>query len=233
MIEKTLRTTGGKLLVKIPTLLNEVTLGQVMEMQEKHQLSDIDAISILSGIPVNELKNVSNINDFSIFGESVQSLAHQIKNLYNSDSIPSKVSFMLGKDKVTVNVTGNLSVEPAGAFMAASDIIADEINATIKIYGEEKWKEHFHPSLKACCQLLAHYFFCRATAKPYNEYQAEEFTAEIKKLRVTEALPIAKHFFTCYPNLLKQKRSYLQRLQQYWRKRQVSARLRNSNTSTR
>jgi len=232
MIEKTLKTTGGKLLVKMPTLLNEITLGQVMEMQQKQYINNIDAISILSGIPAQELNNVTNIDDFKAFGESVQSLSHQIKYLYNSDAIPAKVSFMLGKNKLTVNVIQNLSVEPAGAFMAASDIIADEINETIKIYGEENWKEHFHPSLKACCQLLAHYFFCRATGKPYNEYQAEQFTAEIKKMRVTEALPIAKHFFTCYPNLLKQKISFLQRLQHYWRKRQVSARLRNSNIST-
>jgi len=232
MIEKTLKTTGGKLLVKMPTLLNEITLGQVMEMQQKQYINNIDAISILSGIPAQELNNVTNIDDFKAFGESVQSLSHQIKYLYNSDAIPAKVSFMLGKNKVTVNVIQNLSVEPAGAFMAASDIIADEINETIKIYGEENWKEHFHPSLKACCQLLAHYFFCRATGKPYNEYQAEQFTAEIKKMRVTEALPIAKHFFTCYPNLLRQKISFLQRLQHYWRKKQVSARLNNLNTST-
>jgi hypothetical protein len=232
MIEKTLKTTGGKILVKMPTLLNEVTLGQVMEMQEKHYLHNIDAISILSGIPVQELHNVTNIHDFKAFGESVLSLSHQIKHLYNSDAIPAKVTFMLGEHKVTINVIQNLSVEPAGAFMAASDIIADEINATIKLYGEERWKEHFNPSLKACCQVLAHYFFCRATGKPYNEYQAEEFTAEIKKMRVTEALPIAKHFFTCYPNLLRQKISFLQRLQQYWRRKQVSARLRNSSIST-
>jgi hypothetical protein len=233
MIEKTLRTTEGKILVKIPTLINEVTLGQLMKMQESHHLNDMDAISILSGIPMEELQNVSNISDFQAFGESVHSLSQQIKHLYNSDVIPAKVSFTLGGNTVLVNVIQNLSVEPAGAFMAASDVIADEINATIKIYGEERWKEHFHPSLKACSQLLAHYFFCRATGKKYNEYEAEAFTAEIKKLRVTEALPIAKHFFTCYPNLLRQKLSFYQRLHLFWRKRQVSRRLKNSNTSTR
>jgi len=233
MIEKILRTTEGKILVKIPTLINEVTLGQLMKMQENHHLNDMDAISILSGIPMEELQNVSNISDFQAFGESVQSLSQQIKHLYNSDAIPAKVSFTLGGNTVLVNVIQNLSVEPAGAFMAASDIIADEINATIKMYGEERWKEHFHPSLKACSQLLAHYFFCRATGKKYNEYEAEAFTAEIKKLRVTEALPIAKHFFTCYPNLLRQKLSFYQRLHLFWRKRQVSRRLKNSSTSTR
>jgi len=232
MIEKTLRTTQGKILVKIPTALSEITLGQLMEMQEKHYLNDLDAISILSGIPMDELYTVRNIDDFQYFGESVLSISHQIKHLYYSNTIPRKVNFALGRRTVSVNVSHNLSVEPAGAFMAARDIIADEINETIKIYGEDSWKEHFHPSLKSCSQVLAHYFFCRATGKKYNEYEAEEFTAEIKRLRVTEALPIAKHFFTCYPNLLKQKLSFLQRLHQYWRKKQVSRRLKNSSTST-
>ena len=230
MIEKTLKTTEGKILVKIPTNLNEVTLGQMMDMQAKHYLNDMEAISILSGIPMEELGTVRNINDFLAFGDSVLSLSNQIKYLYNSDDIPRKITFSVGKNKVTINVINNLSVEPAGAFMAARDIIADEINETIKIYGEDNWKEHFHPTLKACCHLLAHYFYCRVTGRRYNEYEAEQFTAEIKKLRVTEALPIAKHFFTCYPNLLKQKISFLQRLQHYWRKKQVSRRLKNLNT---
>jgi hypothetical protein len=230
MIEKILRTTDGKIKVKIPTVLNEITLGQMMAMQEKHYMDDLEAISILSGIPKEELYTVININDFEVFDDYVQSLAHQIKYLYNSDIVPHKVTFMLGKRKVTLNVIRNLSVEPAGAFLAARDIIADEINEHISLYGEDDWQEHFQPSLKACCNVLAQYFFCRATGKKYDEYEAEEFTEEIKKLRVTEAMPIAKHFFSCYPDLLKQKIGFFQRLHQYWRRRQVFRRLKNLNT---
>ena len=230
MIEKTLKTTDGKLKVRIPTILNEITLGQMMEMQEMQQMNDLEAISILSGISREELYTVSNFDDFRIFGEHVHSLAHQIRYLYNSDIIPHKVTFMLGKRKAEVNVIHNLSVEPAGAFLAARDIIADEINAHIALYGEEDWQQHFQPSLRACCNILAQYFFCRATGKKYDEYEAEEFNQEIKKLRVTEAMPIAKHFFTCYPDLLKQKIGFFQRLHQYWRRKQVSRRLKNLNT---
>jgi hypothetical protein len=169
MIEKTLKTTTGKLSVKIPTELNEVTLGQIMAMQQKPDLNDIEAIGILSGIAVDELYNVKHIGDFQAFTETILDLSQQIN----------------------VKVSHDLSVEPTGAFMAARDIIAEEINNHIKQHSDEDWQERFNPSLSACCQVLAHYFFCRATGQKYNEYQAEEFCNEIKKMRVTEALPIA------------------------------------------
>ncbi|MBS1500819.1 MAG: hypothetical protein JST32_02070, partial [Bacteroidetes bacterium] len=192
MIEKTLKTTDGKLRLSIPTALSEITLGQVMALQEKEQLDDLDAISILSGVSKNELYSVRNFDDFLVFGDHVKSLAQQIRYLYESDQVPHKVSFAIGKKTVTVNVIRNLSVEPAGAFLAARDIIADEINEHIRQYGEENWQQHFQPSLNACCQVLAQYFYCRATGKKYDEYEAEAFGEEVKKLRVTEALPVAR-----------------------------------------
>jgi len=232
MIAKTLKTTGGKINIKVPSTLGEVTLGQMIEIQETPVLNDLGAISILSGIPIDQLQNVQNINDFQVFGDAILLLSQQIKHLYNSDAILKNITFKLNRDGKTVNVIGNLSVEPAGAFMAARDIIAEEINGHIKQHGETDWKECFNPSLKACCQVLAHYFYCKVTGKKYNEYEAEEFCSEIKKLRVTEALPIAKHFFTCYPGLSKQKISFFHRLQRYWKKRQEYNHLKNLSIST-
>jgi len=229
MIEKTLKTTTGRLKVKIPTALNEVTLGQLMEMQEKTDLNDLEAISILSNIPINELQNIQSIKDLQVFDDYVLTLSSQIKYLYDSDAIPKKVTFTWGEQNINVNVLSNLAVEPAGAFMAAREIIADEIAHHIKTHGEDGWKEQFNPSLKACCQVLAHYFFCRATGKKYNEYEAEEFCSSVKKLRVTEALPIARHFFTSYPGLLKPKINFFHRLQLFWRKRRASRLLKNLN----
>ncbi|MBB6108957.1 hypothetical protein SAMN05421821_103191 [Mucilaginibacter lappiensis] len=237
MIEKTLKTTTGKLSVKIPTELNEVTLGQIMAMQQKPDLNDIEAISILSGIITDELYNVKNIDDFQVFTDTVLALSHQIKQLYNSEVIPKEVVFILydAQDRQVqknVKVSHDLSVEPAGAFMAARDIIAEEINNHIKQHGDEDWQERFNPSLSACCQVLAHYFFCRATGQKYNEYEAEEFCNEIKKMRVTEALPIARHFFSCYPSLSKPKTSCWHRLLPCWKNGRVSSRSRNLNIST-
>jgi hypothetical protein len=229
MIEKQLKTTDGKITIKIPSQIKEVTLGQLIQMQEKPELTDLDAISILSGIPIDELKNVLNFNDFDVFAEAISSLSNQIKYLYNNDEIPKKIELDIEGKSVSVNISKNLSVEPAGAFMAARDIIADEIKEHIQQHGEEDWQDRFNPSLKACCQVLAHYFYCRATGGKYNEYKADEFAETIKTIGVTEALPVAKYFFMSYPNLSKPKTNYYQRFRQFWRIRQVSNRSKSSS----
>lgn len=237
MTERILKTTGGKLRIQMPTQLNEVTLGQMMDLQVCPDITDIEAIGILSGIPVTELQNIKNYDDLHQFGEVVLSLSYQIQSLYNSNEIPKEVIFTLpGADgaslqKTKVKVMHNLSIEPAGAFMAAREIIAEEINTHIKTHGEDDWQEHFNPSLNACCQVLAQYFYCRATGKKYNEYEVESFTNEVKKIRVTEALPISKHFFTCYPSLSMPKTSFWHRLLQCLKKGQASSRSKNLNIS--
>lgn len=218
MIEKTIKTTAGKLLIKIPTQLHEITLGQMMALQENPDIKDIDAISILSGVSVDELNNVTNYADFHELGDAILLLAGKIRQLYNISEIPKEITISLpGNDgsqgkKIKIKVPQNLSVEPVGAFMAARDIIAEEINTFIKKHGEENWQDNFNPSLKACCQVLSQYFYCRVTGNAYNEYAVEEFANEIKKLRVTEALPISLHFFFCYPNLSKPKTNFWLRL---------------------
>lgn len=191
MIQKTLRTTSGKLLVRIPERLNEVTLGQLIAMQAAPSLSDLDAISILSGLPPEELQNIRDVNELQVFNEQVLSIAHQIKYLYNSDAIPQQTTFTINDRPVTVKVIKNLSVEPAGAFMAAREVIADEISRHIQQYGEAGWQENFNPSLATCAQVLSQYFYCRATGSKYNEYAAAEFEEQVKLLSVTDALPIA------------------------------------------
>jgi hypothetical protein len=212
MIEKTLKATHGRLRICIPSQLNEVTLGQMIALQEKPDMSDLDAISILSGLPVQQLQTIVNANDLMDFADAVLGLSHQIKNLYQTDGIPKTISIETDNKTVKVKVVNNLSVEPAGAFMAARDIIADEIAEHINIYGEENWKDYFNPSLNACCKVLAYYFYCRVTGKVYDEYAAAAFTETIKKIRVTEALPIAKHFFMSYPNLSSKRTGFWHRL---------------------
>ncbi len=233
MIEKHLRTTSGKISLTIPTELHELSLGQLIALQEKKALDDLDALSILSGTQKSELQNIKDIADLGEFGATILSLSHQITFLYEHNTLPVKVAFTVKGKKVEVPVTNNLAIEPAGAFLAAREIIADEIRQYIAKHGEQNWQETFQPSLGACCLVLAHFFYCRATNKPYDEYEAEAFTTEIKKLGVLEALPLARHFFTCYPNLWQLKQSYLQQLLHRWKLLLASAHSRNSAISTR
>jgi hypothetical protein len=215
-MNKTLKTTTGKVTVSMPEKLEQVTLGQLMEMQVTKDLSDLQAVSILSGTPLNDLQNIVDVNDLQVFNNQVLSIAHQIKYLYNSDAIPKETTFTIDGKPVQVKVMKNLSVEPAGAFMAAREIIADEIAKHITEHGEADWQEHFNPSLQACAQVLAQYFYCRATGKPYNEYAAAEFEEQVKQLPVTDALPIAKYFFLSYPNLSKPRTGFWHRLLPRW-----------------
>ena len=231
MFEKTVKTLGGKLSINMPSSLDEITLGQVMEMQEKPFVNDLEAISILSGIPLSELQNVKNFDELYIFGEIILLISNQLENLHAYDNIPKRITFHLAGSSKNVDVVRHLSVEPAGAFFAAREIIAEEINEHIIAQGNDDWQSTFNPSLKACCAVLAHYFYCRVTGKMYNEYEAEEFSGEIKKLRVMEALPVARHFFHCYPHLSKPKTGYLNRLLRSWKKRRESALLKSLSTS--
>lgn len=231
MIEKKFKTLNGKLSLRIPTQLNEVTLGQLMEMQSRSAMTDLDAVSILSGVPMADLKNIRNIDELQAFNEHVNGLALQIKNLYNSDVLPERVTFDLGDKEISVKVISNLSIEPAGAFMASRDLIADEIAEHIREHGENDWRESFNPSLKLCAQLLGQYFYCKVTGNSYDEHDAAQFYLEVLKLPVTDALPIAKYFFLNYPNLSKLKISYWHRLRHFWSRRQALKRLKDFATS--
>jgi hypothetical protein len=216
MIQRTLQTITGSLKVAIPTSLHELTLGQLMAMQATENMTDLEAIHILSGIPLQELKQVKSYAELQVFNEQVLALAIEIKQLYNSEAIPDTVTFVLDSKLKTVKVMKNLSVEPAGAFMASRDIIAEEINRHIALHGQDHWQESFNPSLQVCSQVLAHYFYCKVTGLPYDEELAAAFTLQVEQLPVTQSLPVAKYFFLNYPHLSKPKTGFWHRLYRLW-----------------
>jgi hypothetical protein len=234
MISKTLRTTDGQIVIAIPSMLSELTLGMLIAMQNDN--SELETISILSGIDKEELCNVRNINDFELFRDHVLSLAHQIS--YESDNLTIPKSIIIMGKKV--DVINNLSIEPAGAFMECRNIIADEINEHRLAYGDKEWDEYFEangkmpidfkPSLNSAALILAHYLYCPATNLPYNEEKAEAFKSEALKLSMALTMPIAKYFFLSYPNLWKQKQSYLKVVIQLWKKRRELKRSKGSRT---
>jgi hypothetical protein len=231
MIEKTIKTQTGKLHIRLPEHSHEVSLGQLIDMQSTENMSDLQAIQILSGAPANELQNIKDFNNLQTFNAHVTRLSQQIKELYNSDSLPKTITFNIDGKAVKVKVITNLSIEPAGAFLAARDVITEEINNHITTYGED-WKANFNPSLKACAMLLAHYFYCPVSNNWYNEYHAEAFYDEVIKLPFTDALPIAKYFFLNYPSLSKPKINCWLRAQLLWKKRLALNRFKNSGMLT-
>ncbi|WP_345948266.1 hypothetical protein ABDD95_15560 [Mucilaginibacter sp. PAMB04274] len=233
MIKKTLQTLTGTIDVAIPTSLHELRLGQLMAMQATDRLNDLQAIHILSGVPLSELQQIQHFTDLQVFNDQVTVLANEIKNLYNSSDIPETITFYVANKPCVIKVIKNLSVEPAGAFMAARDLIADEINKHITLNGEGDWQQTFNPSLQLCSQILAHYFYCRVTKLPYDELPATEFTKEIEKLPVTVALPVAKYFFLSYPHLSKPKTGFWHHLHRLWNSVPALKTLKLSGTLTR
>jgi len=233
MIEQILKTTDGKIRVAIPGDISELTLRQLMQLQEEPELNDLKAISILSGISLQDLQNVTDINELHFFTDCIFLLSHQLKNLHNEVALPKQVGFIMDGKMRKVSVVSNLSVEPAGAFMAAGEVIGSEIQDFIKQHGQENWQERFNPSLKACCHVLAQYFYCPATGQKYDEYKAEEFTEQVKQLKVTEALPIARYFFTVYPRLSITKTGFWHRMLRRWKKKPASNPSASLNTSIR
>jgi hypothetical protein len=250
MFSRVIKTINGDIRVSIPAMLNELSVNQLIELQALAQSdsNDLQIISVLSGLSLDALYNVCDLNSLEDFNPTILELFNQVKNNYDADLIPSTVTFKLLIDKtsrdsrnplrklgpqykkVTVNVINNLSVEPAGAYMNAKDIIADEINRHIFIHGEANWNENFTPPIEAACKVLAHYFYCHVTGNNYDELKAEAFVDVVKTLPVTDALPIACFFFRSYPNLSKPKASFWQRVRQYSRKKREYKRLKGLNT---
>lgn len=234
MHTETLHIIGGKVKITIPENLNELTIGQLIEISKSE--SELGPLSILSGVSEKELANISQ-HELEKFTNRILSLSHQIKYCYEGKNIPQYVSF--GTTRVKrfgfyfrkenkIKVPGNLSIEPAGAFMASRDVIADEINRHINEFGEDNWQANFQPDLDAIATLLANYFYCRVTLLPYTEQKAFEFKSEILKLPVQVALPIGRHFFFSYPDLSQQKITFFQAVRQNLKKRQALKRLKNS-----
>lgn len=227
MISKTVKTTGGFLKITIPSTRDEITLGMLDALTPKpgHSFSAIDQLSILSGIPIAPeadgvigLYDAYNIEDYSVFDETLQTLAYQISAFKEVQEIPETIvlpmeqshtqrwfkanRFHVGK---VIPVMKNLGIQPAGAYMEAKERIKDEYTEWERIkrrYGDDI---EFNPSIASYIRILALYFHGPATGEKFNTVKATEFEEVIRKLSITKALPIARYFFLSYPNLSKPK----------------------------
>lgn len=232
MISKSVQTKAGKVKVNIPTSLSEITVGQMIEM-ESPKSNEIPLIPQLTEEVVN---NIINYQDLIDIRERVLSLFHKIKYEYQESKLPEYIVFGTKTNRFgfikenRIKVPKNLSMEPAGAYLACRDLIAEEINRHITLYGEDDWKTNFVPSLKTCSMILAHYFYCPVTGNLWSEQKAEEFQSEILKLSVQEALPVARFFIRMYPDLSRQKIGLWQAMLQSWKRGRALRRIKNSST---
>jgi len=222
MITKTFKTTSGKMAIKIATSIDEISIGQMIELQQEH-LTDPKAIAILSGKDIDEIYNIRDIRDLSEFSEHVKSLCHQINYQFKVSELPKTVII----DGKSVKVPKNLEIEPAGAVLNTNDIIVNEINEHIRLYGESDWKEHFQPALNSSVQVLTHFFYYPVTGDLYNDYKVEEFSKKILDMPITQAFPIARHFFLSWPNLKPKKISFWAQVRQIWNDKRALKRLKS------
>jgi len=244
MIIKTLTTTFGKVKVKIPQSLKDITMRQMIQSEnmtdEEREQAEFDPI--MPDLTRRIADNIVDVQDLSDLRERLLSLFHNTKYEYDRKIIPEYITFGHRKSKrfgvftVTkenkVKVIKNLSIEPAGAFLASRDLISDEINRHIKIYGEDNWQDNFNPSLDVCAEILAHYFYCRVTGNDYSVQKAEQFKETILDLSVEQALPIARYFFLNYNNLYKPKMSLLKAFRVKLNNKLALRNLKNSRTLT-
>lgn len=231
MITKTLRTLSGPVKIKIPENLNEATLGAMIQMQSVTE----NEIPLIPGLTREICDNIIEFQDLTDIRDRVLSLAHQIKYCYEGTKLPEYVVFGYKKKWLRtvpnkIKVIKNLSIEPAGAYLASRNLIVDEINRHIAIYGEDNWQANFIPSLDICAGILANYFYCPVTGLLWNEQRAETFKSEVLKLSVQDALPISRYFFLNYNDLWRPKTSPWLRFKLKLNERRVYRNLKNSRS---
>lgn len=245
MITKSVKTTSGPLSITIPSEAKEITIGLLEQLKPEpgHSFSQLETLSILSGIPVDGdddnpgLADICNVDDLKVFDETLQKLAYEIKHFEKYDKVPKYVDLWIGttvKKKFfgqknvkvsiikTVRIAGNLSIEPAGAYFEAVELIKSEYDKwdKAKKYIMEQAEKNeligleydnavdFNPSIEAQIRLLSLYLHGPATGQRFNTQKIIEFDEVIRKMPITEALPIARHFFLSYPNLAKGTRKH-------------------------
>lgn len=239
MITEVLKTNSGPVTIRIPQNMHEITLGQLIEIGNESENSNV--MPMIPGLTREVYDNIIYYDQVKELQERIASLVHQINYCYNEASIPEYV--VLGTKKIKrfglnrivpnkVKVLKNLGIAPAGAYLECRDLIAAEANEYIKNTRDENWKTNFKPSNETAALILAHYFYCAATGKDWNENDAADFKSEVLKLSIQDALPIARYFFLKYPDLSKTKIGFWQAVRLKLNKKLALRNLRNSGTRT-
>ncbi len=218
MTERTFKHINGKLKLSIPDSLQDVTLQMMIQFQQP-ALSDLEAISALTQTPIEQLYG---INDVAALNEAIlpfaKSLQHQLAFTYEAGVLPKRATLRYPGGKAqTIDISADAGFYAYGAVMEARELMTTEILRHQQTYGDT-WREHLNPDLRTCGLILAHFLYNRAYPKHVpTEIDIQQFFDVVKWLPITEAAPLARHFFLSYPNLPLRKPTRWQRLQRLWK----------------
>lgn len=232
MTERTFKHINGKLKLSIPDSLQDVTLQMMIRFQQP-ALSDLEAISALTQTPVEQLYGIS---DISALNEAIlpfaQSLPHQLAYTYQTGTLPKQVTLRYPGGKVKhLTIGEDAGFYAYGAVMEARELMTTEILRHQQTYGDT-WREHLNPDLHTCGLILTHFLYNRAySGHVPSAMDIQQFFDVVKWLPITDAAPLARHFFLSYPNLPLRKPTRLQRLQHLLKNVPALIRLRRSGIS--
>lgn len=218
MTERTFKHINGKLKLSIPDNLQDVTLQMMIQFQQP-ALSDLEAISALTQTPIEQLYGIS---DVAALNEAIlpfaQSLQHQLAYTYEAGALPKQVTLHHPGGKVQHLIIGDdAGFYAYGAVMEARELMTTEILRHQQTYGDT-WREHLNPDLRTCGLILTHFLYNRAyPGHVPSAVDIQQFFDVVKWLPITDAAPLARHFFLSYPNLPLRKPTRWQRLLHLWK----------------
>ncbi len=232
MTERTFKHINGKIKLAIPDSLQDVTLQMMIEFQQP-ALSDLEAISALTQTPIEQLYGIS---DIAALNEAIlpfaQSLQHQLAYTYEAGALPKQVTLRYpGGNTKVITIGDDVGFYAYGAVMEARELMATEIARHQQTYGDT-WRENLNPDLRTCGLIIAQFFYNRAyPGLVPSAMDIQQFFDVVKLLPITDAAPLARHFFLSYPNLPLRKQTRWQRLQRLLKNVPALMRLRPSVTS--
>lgn len=201
---------GTELSIKIPENLHEISFAQLMALQNP-ELTDLGTLSILSGVVEEDLYNAKSYQLLTDKAKMYIELFLYATNKSSLEKLPNKINVIYNNQVKKIKLPKRLSMEPAGAFMAAKDIISREIDVAIELFGLDEWQNNFSPSYESCAAIVNEFLFCNVTGAPWNEVKPD-FSDYVKKaenkpfdvahnMSAFDVLAIAKYFFNAYPEL--------------------------------
>lgn len=196
-MKKQFKAVDGDITLSIPERFEEITLGQLIDLQAPGN-NLVDEVAILSHVPKDDLYNIRNISDLASLTPAIEELTAKILMDYDSSAMPKRITVGL-TEKKTIEISEDLGIRPAGAFIAADQAINAEMEKAREQYGDD-WEEHFKPSGDTLLTVLANFLYCEVTGLPWTEKGVNSFKHVVRWVPAYQALPIAKCFFLPYLN---------------------------------